>query len=79
MLQKTDSTAETEKMWVKQWNGPIFFPDGISKARDICILFDPKCNLSVKINHRDDDERILIAEDKEFVFQYMQCVYTELR
>ena len=45
MLQETHSTVETEKMWVKQWNGPIFFSHGTSKARDICILIETKCDL----------------------------------
>lgn len=61
LLQETHSTANTEKLWKKQWDGEIVFSHGTSNSRGVATLFSSNLQYTIMGNITDNEGRIIVT------------------
>ena len=70
-LQETYSSIEDEKVWAAEWGGKIFFSQGSSHSRGVCVLLNPHSTFHLRRVEADSEGRFLIVQvtiDEECFF-----------
>ena len=71
LLQETHASKKIQRIWRNEWGGPIYFSNGESNARGVCIMAKPRTKLNVKKIYRDTEGRFIcikiVVNDTVFV------------
>lgn len=58
-LQEIYSVPDDVNTWSNEWGGDIFFSQGSTHSRVVCILINPSCSYAVESLNRDQNGRII--------------------
>ncbi len=61
LLQETHTTINTEQLWIKDWNGPIYFSHGTSGSKGVATLLPTKFDRTQILNTFSDSEGRLLS------------------
>ena len=77
LLQETHCTESMQHILVHEWGGNIFFSNGSSDSRGVCILIRRGLDLDIKEIRRDDQGRLIflkaVVHGKSVVFGSIYC------
>ncbi len=59
-LQETYSERADKNIWRKEWGGELFFSQGTTHSKGVCILINPFVQLKVDYSYTNDSGRIVL-------------------
>ena len=77
LLQETHCTDSMQRIWAREWGGDIFFSNGSSDSRGVCILIRRGLDLEIKEVRKDDQGRLIflkaVLNGKSVLFGSIYC------